>query len=159
VFSEGFGVKQNPYFKDIPLNGTKGEVLTIKAPNLKIDYAIKSSVFIIPIGNDLYTVGSTYKWDDKTNTPTDRAREELLSKLKTFITCDFEIVEHVAGIRPTVNDRRPLLGRNSNHQNLYVLNGLGTRGVMIAPYVAKALFNFIEKGEELDKEIDINRFS
>ena len=159
VFSEGFGVKQNTYFKDIPLNGTKGEVLTIKAPDLKIEYAIKSSVFIIPIGDNLYTVGSTYNWDDKTNTPTEKAKEELLSKLKTFINCEFEVVEHIAGIRPTVGDRRPIVGRHSNYQNLYVLNGLGTRGVMIGPYVAKQLFSFIENGKLLDPEIDVKRFT
>ncbi|GGI56850.1 NAD(P)/FAD-dependent oxidoreductase [Winogradskyella haliclonae] len=158
VFAEGFGVKQNPYFNHIPLNGTKGEVLTIKAPDLKLDDALKSSVFIISIGEDLYKVGATYEWTDKTNTPTENAKEELISKLKTFITCDFEVIDHRAGIRPTVIDRRPLVGRHPNNENLYVLNGLGTRGVMIGPYVAQKLFNFIEKNIELDAEIDINRF-
>ncbi|GGW72051.1 glycine/D-amino acid oxidase-like deaminating enzyme [Winogradskyella epiphytica] len=159
IFSEGFGVKKNPYFKDIPLNGTKGEVLTISAPDLKIDYAIKSSVFIIPLGNDLYTVGSTYNWNDKTNTPTEAGKEELLSKLKTFIKCPVEVVNHTAAIRPTVKDRRPLVGRHPKHSNLYVFNGLGTRGVMIAPYVAKKLFQYIENDIELDSEIDIERFN
>lgn len=158
VFAEGFGVKENPYFKTIPLTGSKGEILTIKAPDLKIDYAIKSSVFVIPLGDDLYNVGSTYNNDDKSNTPTESAKEELISKLKTFLKCDFDVVSHIAGVRPTVKDRRPLIGRHPNHNNLYVLNGLGTRGVMIAPYVAKALYNFIEKGELLDAEIEVNRF-
>ena len=143
----------------MPLNGTKGEVLTIKAPDLKLKAAIKSSVFIIPVGNDCYTVGSTYNWDDKSNKPTAAGKDELLSKLKTFITCDFEVVKHVAGIRPTVKDRRPLVGRHSEHQNLYVLNGLGTRGVMIAPYVAQQLFQFIGAKRPLDPEIDCNRFT
>ena len=159
VFAEGFGLKKNPFFKDLPLNGTKGEVLTIKAPDLKIDFGIKSSVFIIPIGNDLYYVGATYNWNDKTHQPTDEGRNELLSKLKTFIKCDFEVVSHVAGIRPTVKDRRPLVGRHSDYKELYVLNGLGTRGVMIAPYAAEQLYRFIEDGESLDPEIDIARFS
>jgi hypothetical protein len=158
VFAEGFGVKINPYFKDIPLTGSKGEILTISAPDLKIDYAIKSSVFVIPLGDDLYNVGSTYDNEDKSNTPTTSAKEELLSKVKTFITCDFEIVNHIAGVRPTVKDRRPLVGRHSANKNLYVLNGLGTRGVMIAPYVAKKLYGFIENDEVLDSEININRF-
>lgn len=158
VCTEGFGLKKNPFFKDLPLNGTKGEVITIKAPDLKLDYAIKSSVFVIPLGNDLYTVGATYNWDDKTSLPTEGGKNELLSKLRTFITCDFEVVKHVAGIRPTVKDRRPLVGRHSIHQNVYVLNGLGTRGVMIAPYVADKLYRFIENNEPLDAEIDINRF-
>ncbi|WP_430466660.1 NAD(P)/FAD-dependent oxidoreductase [Winogradskyella ouciana] len=158
VFAEGFGVKQNPYFNFIPLNGTKGEVLTIKAPELKLEYAIKSSVFVIPVGNDLYTVGSTYNRDDKSNTPTQEGKNELLSKLRTFVTCDFDVINHVAGIRPTVKDRRPLVGKHPEHKNLYVLNGLGTRGVMIAPYVAEKLYRFIENNEALDSEININRF-
>ncbi|WP_178989743.1 NAD(P)/FAD-dependent oxidoreductase [Winogradskyella schleiferi] len=158
IFAEGFGVKQNPYFNDIPLTGSKGEILTIKAPNLKIDYAIKSSVFVIPLGSDLYNVGATYDNVDKSNQPTDNAKEELLSKVKSFIKCDFEVVNHVAGIRPTVKDRRPLIGRHPKQKNVYVLNGLGTRGVMIAPYVAKKLYNFIENNEALGSEIDVNRF-
>lgn len=159
VFAEGFGVKNNPYFHNIPLAGSKGEILKIKAPGLKIDYAIKSSVFVIPLGDDMYNVGATYNNEDKTNTPTELAKEELISKLKTFITCDFEIIEHIAGVRPTVKDRRPLVGRHTQYKNLYVLNGLGTRGVMIAPYVSNQLFRLIEHGEALEKEIDIWRFN
>ncbi|WP_179351624.1 NAD(P)/FAD-dependent oxidoreductase [Winogradskyella vidalii] len=159
VFAEGFGVKQNPYFKSLPINGTKGEVLTVKAPDLKIDYAIKAAVFIIPLQDDLYVVGSTYNWKDKTKVPTPEGRDEILSKLKIFINCDVEVVEHVAAIRPTVKDRRPVVGKHPKHQNIYVLNGLGSRGVMIAPYVAKQLFMLIETGEALNSEIDHNRFA
>ncbi|MCC1484012.1 NAD(P)/FAD-dependent oxidoreductase [Winogradskyella immobilis] len=158
VFAEGFGIKKNPFFKELPLNGTKGEVITIKAPDLKIDYAVKSSVFIIPMSDDLYKVGATYEWNDKTNTPTEEGKAELIKKLKIVITCDFKVVEHKAGIRPTVKDRRPLVGRHTTYKNMYVLNGLGTRGVMIAPYVAKKLYNYIENSVVLDKEIDISRF-
>lgn len=159
IFAEGYGIKQNPFFKDIPINGTKGEVLTIKAPDLKLDDAIKSSVFIISVGEDLYRVGATYERTDKTNTPTEAAKEELLSKLETFIKCDYKIVDHRAGIRPTVKDRRPIIGRHPEYKNVYILNGLGSRGVMIGPYVSQKLFNFIEKHQSLDKEININRFS
>ena len=52
-----------------------------------------------------------------------------------------------------------MVGVHSEHNRLAVLNGLGTRGVMIAPTVSKNLYNHLEKGEELDKEIDIKRFS
>jgi len=158
VFSEGFGILKNPYFKNLPLSGTKGEILTIKAPDLKLDYILKSSVFLVPLGDDLYSVGATYNWDDKTNSTTIEAKEELVSKLKKFMTCSFEVVNQVAGIRPTVKDRRPLVGSHNNYNNVFVLNGLGTRGVMIAPYVAQQLFNHIERNENLDSEINISRF-
>lgn len=158
VFAEGFGVKQNPFFNHLPLNGTKGELLIINAPDLKIDYVLKSSVFLIPLGEDLYTVGATYEWEDKTNNTTQKGKEELIGKLNTFLKCDYEVVKQVAGIRPTVIDRRPLVGRHGKHKNMYVLNGLGTRGVMIAPYIAQKLYEFIENSIPLEKEIDINRF-
>jgi voltage-gated potassium channel Kch len=158
VFAEGFGLKQNPFFNHLPLNGTKGELLTIHAPDLKINYVLKSSVFLIPQGDDLYSVGATYEWVDKTNKTTQKGKEELLTKLKNFLKCEFEVVGQVAGIRPTVIDRRPLVGQHPKHKKLYVLNGLGTRGVMIAPYAAQKLFNFIEHNVELDDEINITRF-
>jgi glycine/D-amino acid oxidase-like deaminating enzyme len=158
VFAEGFGMKQNPFFNTLPLNGTKGEVLTAYIPNLKIDFIVKSSVFVIPLGEDLYAVGSTYNWQDKTNHPTKEGKEELLRKLKTFITADIQIVDHVAGIRPTVKDRRPLVGSHQHYKNIHVLNGLGTRGVLIAPYVAEQLYRSIELNEPLDEDINIQRF-
>ncbi len=44
----------------------------------------------------------------------------------------------LAGVRPTVKDRRPLIGTHPMHSQLHVLNGLGTRGVMLGPAMAKA---------------------
>lgn len=158
VFAEGFGMIKNPYFNSLPLNVAKGEVLTIKAPDLKIEFILKSSVFVVPEGNDHYSVGATYNWDDKTNKTTEEAKAELLDKLNGFIHCKYDVVNQVAGIRPTVKDRRPLVGTHPSHNNMAILNGLGTRGVMIGPYVAKQLFRHLENGTPLETEIDIKRF-
>jgi len=159
VFAEGFGLKQNPYFNYLPLTGTKGEYLIIHAPDLKESRAIKAGIFIIPEGNDQYRVGATYKWKDYTNEPTTATKEELASKLESFLRCDYEIVNQLAGIRPTVTDRRPLVGKHPNHDNLFVLNGLGSRGVMIAPWASKHLFDFIEHQKPLAAEMDCSRFT
>lgn len=158
IFSEGFGVTKNPFFNHLPLKPTKGELLTIYAPDLKIDFVLKSSVFLIPLGKDLYIVGATYEWDDMSPNVTVNAKDELLNKLDKFLSCDYRVVDQVAGIRPTVKDRRPLVGQHHEYKNMYILNGLGTRGVMIAPYVAKQLYSYIEGLSPLDKEIDISRF-
>jgi len=158
VFCEGFGVKKNPYFKNIPLQEAKGELLTIYAPELKIDFLLKSSVFIMPLGNNHYKVGATFNWTDKTLFPSESGKKELLSKLKMIINSDFEIVDHVAGIRPTMKDRRPVIGRHQKHKPLAILNGLGTRGVMLAPKMAVKLFDHLEYDRPLEKEITIARF-
>jgi len=158
VFAEGSGLLKNPFFKHLPLQGLKGEMLTIKAPDLKMDFIIKSSVFIVPLDNDLYWIGATYEREDKTNQVTAKAKNELVDKVKQIVNCDFEVVNQVAGIRPTTIDRRPFVGKHPEFNNVFVLNGLGTRGVMISPYVAEQLFNCIELESPLDPEIDINRF-
>ena len=158
IFSEGFGVRQNPFFNYLPIEGTKGELIIINAPKLNSEVIIKSSVFIIPIGKNNYLVGSTYAWDDFNNDPTINAKNKLLNKLDKLVLCPYKVVYQRAGIRPTVIDRRPLVGQHKSHENLYILNGLGSRGVLIAPTVANALINFIEDKLPLQKEINISRF-
>ncbi len=158
VFAEGFGMHANPYFKNLPLDGTKGELFIIKATALDLDVIINTSLFILPLGDDLFKIGATYNWTDKTDQPTEEGKNELIEKIKELITCDFEIVEHLAGVRPTVKDRRPLVGTHPNHNSIHILNGLGTRGVMLGPAMAKALFENIEFQKPLDREIDIRRF-
>ena len=158
VFCEGYGMKENPYFNHLPLNEAKGELITIYAPDLKIDFLLKSTLFIFPLGDNYYKVGATFNWKDKTSKPSKEGRVELIEKLKKVITVPYSIIDQTAGVRPTVKDRRPLVGKHSKHTNLAILNGLGTRGVMIAPTVAKQLFNHLEKDEALDLEIAIDRF-
>lgn len=158
VFAEGFGIKSNPFFNKLPLVGNKGEYIIIKAPLLQLDAAIKSSFFIVPLGDDLYKVGATYNWTDKDWNTTEVAKEELIEKLSGLITVPFEVVDQIAGIRPTTGDRRPLVGIHPEYKQLCILNGLGTRGVMAAPMFAKYLFDLIEYQKPLLKEIDILRF-
>ena len=158
IFAEGFGLHANPYFNYLPLDGTKGELLVIKAPDLQLDVAINAGIFIFPIGNNLYKVGATYEWDNKEATPTEAGKAELVEKLNEVITCDYEIIKHLAGIRPTTKDRKSLIGTHHQHATVHLLNGLGTRGVMLGPAMAKLLYDSIENNISIKREINLNRF-
>jgi glycine/D-amino acid oxidase-like deaminating enzyme len=159
VFCEGFGIKENPFFKELPLAEVKGELMTIYAPGLNIDFLIKSAVFVIPLGANYYKVGATFNHGDTSAKPTEKGKLELINKLKNVLDIQYEIVEQFAGIRPATKDRRPFVGLHKNHPELAVLNGLGTRGVLVAPTMAKQLFAHIDKGTALDVESDIKRFN
>lgn len=158
IFCDGFGLKKNPFFNYLPLNGNKGEYLIIKAEDLKLDVAVKSSVFIIPLGEDLYKVGATYNNWDKSKEPTEEGKNYLLEKLDGFLKCVFTVVDQITGIRPATNDRKPLVGKHPKYANMYCCNGFGSRGVLIGPTVASELINYIEDSIPLSEEIDINRF-
>lgn len=158
VFCEGHKLKENPYFNYLPLIGNKGSYIIFKCPNLKLKVALKSYYFIIPLGNDLYKFGATYEYHFKNTNHDKSTRTELINRLEELIKSPFEVVNQVTGVRPTVKDRRPLLGNHLKYKPLYVMNGMGTRGVLLAPLCSFYLKNFMEKGEALPEEMNIKRF-
>ena len=159
VFTEGYGLMQNPYFNYLPMQGSKGEYLVIKAKDLNERNIIKSSIFLIPLGNDLYKVGATYNRGQKDNKTTEDAKSELMTKLDSLLDCTYEVVDHEAGMRPTVKDRRPLIGQHPEYLKLWVLNGFGSHGITIAPWAARSLYDRIESNVSLLEEINIARFT
>lgn len=142
----------------LPFNPTKGEVLTIHAPGFKFDHIFNAGFFVLPLGEDNYRVGATFEWKNLDEIPTDEGRKSLESKLRKWTDLPFEIVDHKAGVRPTVKDRRPFVGRHPNHPNFYIINGMGAKGVMMAPYLSQAMADFICDEVPLNPEIDIARF-
>lgn len=161
IFCEGHQTTNNPYFNWLPFKLTKGELLTIELKGnqmIPLDKVINKGVFILPVGNNKYKVGATYEWTDLTIHPTEKGKSELIDKLKKVIHVPFDIIDHQAGIRPTVFDRRPLIGLHPKHPALGIFNGMGTKGVMLAPYFAKQFSSFLAgKGNLLD-EVNCLRF-
>ena len=84
---------------------------------------------------------------------------ELEEKLKTLINLPYTILKHEAGVRPSVIDRRPVIGCHPKFKNIFVFNGLGTKGVMLAPYFANQFVENLKNGTKLQVDVDISRFS
>lgn len=158
VFCEGYGVVKNPFFNYLPMKPCKGETLTFYAPDLKLEEIVKSDGVILPLGDGFYKIGATYQWNDLSDTITESAKNELLEKLNKLISCEYEVTEQEASVRPTVSDRRPLLGKHPDYGNVWILNGLGTRGVMNAPFLAEKLYEAVYENKLIDKEMDIERY-
>ncbi|GHA24749.1 FAD-dependent oxidoreductase [Salinimicrobium marinum] len=159
IFCDGFGIRKNPFFSYLPLGGNKGEYIIIKARELQLEVTVKSSIFISPLGSGMYAVGATYNNQDKTPGPTAEAREELVKKLEKIITVPYEVVDQVVGIRPSTADRRPLVGKHPEMDNVYCCNGFGSRGVLIAPAASAELLNLIEHAQPVSSEYDLARFT
>lgn len=158
IYCEGYEMIHNPLFNYLPLDPTKGQILTVKSSEIPAQESINRKCFVLPIGNGLFKVGSTYEWGDTSLNITDEAKQDLETHLKELIDVPFETVEQLAGIRPTVKDRRPLIGEHPTESKKYVFNGLGTKGFLLAPIMAKYLMDYIVQGTPLDAEIDIKRY-
>ncbi len=98
---------------------------------------------MVSIGEGLFKVGATYEWNDLSEKPSEKGRQFLIEKLNELLDTEYEIVNHITGIRPTTKDRRAIVGEHPEHKGMYILNGLGTKGVMQAPYLAKELISIM----------------
>lgn len=158
VFCDGAKIKQNPYFSYIPMGFNKGELITIESEALQLTEMHKKKVFILPIKDNVYKVGATFEWQWESNSPSNKKKQELITDLNKLIKVPYKIINHEAGVRPSVKDRRPLLGVHPKYNRFYIFNGMGSRGCMMAPLLAKEMIDFVEKGKKLHPESNINRF-
>ena len=158
IFCEGSKGADNPFFDYLPFNPSKGEVLIIESDEINLQAAYKNKIFFVPMEVNRYWVGSYDRWKYVDEKLTQEGREELISRIKHACPLDFRIVEHKSAIRPTVKDRRPFLGSSPSHSNMWIFNGLGTKGSLLAPYYANQLASAIFNGQAIDAIVDIARF-
>lgn len=157
IFCEGSLMLDNPYFGYLNLVPTKGELFTIRAKELAVDKILNKGFFCLPLGDNLYRVGATYVWKELTYKTTEEGKQDLKEKIESLLTCDYEIIDHKVGIRPTVSDRRPLIGLHYEHRSLALFNGLGTKGVLVAPWLANHFTDFLEGKAEINPEYNLQR--
>ncbi|MDL1914103.1 MAG: FAD-binding oxidoreductase [Bergeyella sp.] len=160
IFAEGIGVKKNPFFGDLPVIPNKGHKIGVRF--LEQDFALKKTIkkkhFLFPLNASQYYYGGTYDRDNISAGVDCDALEELKKSLKEITEIPYIIENRGVAHRPTVLDRKPILGRHKNEPHLYILNGLGTRGILNAAYYSSMLIDFIEKGMSLPKEVSVDRF-
>ncbi|WKV12843.1 FAD-dependent oxidoreductase [Marivirga harenae] len=159
IFCDG-PLSQNPFFNWLPTAPVKGEILHIKTEKpLPEEIIFNRGVFLVKNPQqDFYRVGATYEWKKLDYEPTTKARKQLTDKLDDLLKLEYEIIEQVAGIRPASKDRRPLIGNHPELKNVFIFNGLGTKGVSLAPFFANEFVESIINSKKLNDEVNINRY-
>lgn len=158
IFCQGIRGRENKFFQKLPVRPLKGETITIKT-DFRKDVILNRGVYMVPDGAPgLFRVGSTYKLNDLTPGASEQGKQELGQKLMDLLRLQFEIVGADWGVRPTTNDRRPLLGSHPEHERLIIFNGLGTKGVSLAPYFSNVLIRWLDKSGLLPKEVILTRY-
>ncbi len=148
------GIKQNTldHFSQTSIRPVSGNSIIVES-NFQSEKIINNKISIINYKKNKLMVGSTYN-----NGFEDTGILFLIKKLKEIIKTKFKVIESKFGVRPASSDRRPIVGRHFRFKNLFILNGLGSKGVSLSPYCSKELINYIENNKKLIKEINIERF-
>ena len=158
IFCEGFRVMYNPYFSFLPLTPTKGEVITIKIRSkINFNKIISSGIYLIPLGKNYYLAGSTYNHNDLTDIPSHEGKAFLINKVKNVLSVDFKLVSCVSGVRPTVKDRKNLIGLHPKFTKIGVFNGLGSRGGLQGPFLSAEFSSYLLTNRKTLQVIDNQR--
>jgi len=159
IFCRGYQDAKNSLFPSDSFYLTKGELIEIEAKSLCEDYILNKNLFVLPTGKHHFKVGATYQWDIIDEETSEKGKSELLTKLDRLIDTEYSILNHWAGVRPTVKDRRPILGIHPQNDRLAIFNGLGTKGVMLAPHFSEQMLQLLENPEaKIDDEVKLDRF-
>lgn len=159
IFCDGSNSFNLPLFKNLPFSLNKGEALIIESNEIPTTHIFKKGIILAPIGNNLFWVGSNYLWEYVDEHPTKEFRDQTMLLLKNWIKVPFKISDHLAAIRPANIERRPFVGFHPLYKRAGMLNGMGTKGCSLAPYLASQLAANIIHNKPIDPEADLKRFS
>jgi glycine/D-amino acid oxidase-like deaminating enzyme len=158
IFAEGFYVKDNPLFNNLPFNPVKGEVLEVKVDSYSETSILNQGKWIIPINTQKLRIGATYTWHELDFEPTQTAKAEIETAAQKIGISSFFFLNHKAGVRPATSDRRPIIGQHPVIKNAFIFNGLGTKGVSLVPYFADQFVDYLTENKQLNPEVNIERF-
>ena len=159
IMCDGVNALKNPMFNYLPIIPNKGELLKVFSTVLPTEI-INCGIFSLPETKNIFTIGSTYSNEDQKNKITIDAKEYLMKKLNKIIEIDdIEIMDQKFGFRPTSLDRKPLIGEHPIIKNLYTVNGMGSKAILMAPLLVRELLDYIYQKKPLDSMTNINRFS
>lgn len=155
VLCEGAAGLGDGAFGYLPERRAKGEILTVRVPGLSEDRILSRGGWMIPRGGGLFRVGSGYDWNDLSPEPTAAGREKVEEILRSITSLHYEVLDHMAGIRPIVRKSQPVIGWHREQKNLAIFNGLGSKGVLYGPGVARELARHLCEESALDADLDV----
>ena len=133
------GAARNPWFEEIPNNPSRGDVIRVQLDNYQMKEVVHHSIWLAPEPDGTLTAGATYDWSLIKNTSTAAGRREILNAMSRFIEGPIHVRHQAGAVRPTMKDYRPVIGQHDTFKRLWIFNGLGSRGVLLAPGLAQQL--------------------
>lgn len=167
------------YIKIRPVWGQKIDIKT----STKIPFNIHKNLSISTTKeNGLVSIGATHERFKIEGEPSRKTSLKLIEEAKEMYNfSDEEIVNEFSGVRSGSVDFMPIVGEVINaseslkeypqikhgrkiqdeklikYKNLYILNGVGGRGFVLAPLLAKRLSELLIEKKEIDEELKSTR--
>lgn len=145
--------------RGVSLHRVKGQVVRV-LPSWRPDALLPVSGrgYAAPMDDGTVVIGSSYEHDFDDSAPTLIQSRRLLARMVTALPWlrDAAIVSEAAGLRVTVPGRRtPMVGPLPGHPGVWMLTGLGSKGLLMAPYLAEELPGWLDRPDSLPHELRV----
>ncbi|MBF0255078.1 MAG: FAD-binding oxidoreductase [Gammaproteobacteria bacterium] len=160
IFCEGYRVSANPWFKALPFQPAKGEILSLELPNCGLEQIISGSHWLIPLQGNRYRLGSNYDHAHLDQTPSEAIKQALLAGLSDLLhrPGPVQLLQHLAGVRPALRGAQPVMGPHPRYAQLHLFNGFGSKGSLLVPWHAQAYADYLSGKGQIPPNADIRRF-
>lgn len=141
----------------VPWQYSKGECLTVTTDGLAPDVVLNRGYWVLPMADGRARVGATHGPGRRDLLLTTEARATLEAGLISMTGRPFVFENQDAGVRVYVGDKRPVVGRHPTEIGLGLVNGLGAKGTLFAPILARQWVHHLREGVRFDPELDVAR--
>jgi glycine/D-amino acid oxidase-like deaminating enzyme len=162
IFTTGIYSSEFKFWKDIKLHPVKGQLAVMEAPKpVNFNHAVSALGYTSSLSSNRFLIGSTYEHEFEDEEPDAEGLDYLLSrfgKVLPSLRSESKVIAQWAGVRASTPNRKPVIGRHPEHENLYLFAGLGSKGLLYSAYGSQLLARNILSGSAIPQELDIQRF-
>lgn len=156
VWAQGWQAAQHPLFNWVPFQSALGTILTAKADFHGERRILNRGCWLIPRADGTFRAGSTYEWQfTGEHTPSPEMLAMLETNLRALLTGSVDILDRQSAVRPIIKGKQALIGTHPSHPRSAFFNGLGSKGSLRSPWLARHLVEHLLDGTELDAEFDL----
>lgn len=156
IWAQGWSAEKHPLLQWVPFQSALGTILSVEADLRGEKRILNRGCWLLPRADGTLRAGSTYEWSfDDPNTPSPRQVQSLEETLHSLLKAPARITATQSAVRPIVKGRQAFIGTHPAHPRVAFLNGLGSKGSLRAPWLARHLVEHLLDGTPLDPEFDL----
>lgn len=142
----------------LPWIGARGEILNLTAPGIDDGVIVNQGHWLLPVGGAAAKVGATYSRLDDVEPVLD-GRAALVTSAQALLAGRAWAEGPVeTGIRVATPDKHPIVGRDGAEPRIGYCNGLGSKGALLMPGLARQWVNHLTEGVPFASAVDAARF-
>lgn len=159
IFALGYGFQHFRKLRQLNLTTNKGQLVLSPRPSaLKTEVPLTGSGYVVPAGRTVL-VGTTYERGFADLQPSLAQSRAILNEAALMVPALNRalVLDQFAGARVTVpGTRLPMIGPVSDSHGLWVLTGMGSKGIMFSALIGREIAGYLDCPESIPPQLRVS---